>query len=64
SPAARLPMMAGTMAAFHHQRMMHYETDHVDAMIMDCFPKARLLWERPRISTRNKDWATWLHALN
>lgn len=63
SPGAKLPFMAGTMAAFHHQRMMHYQTEHIDALIQDAFPEAKLLWDRPRHSTRNKVWATWLYEL-
>lgn len=59
APAATIPMLPGVMAAFHHQRMVHYERSHIEALCT-IIPNSKIVWEKPRETTRNKIWGTWL----
>lgn len=63
APAAKIPMLPAIMAAFHEQRMVHYDRHHIEALF-STMPTAKVVWEKPREATRNQMWATWLIEVN
>lgn len=60
APAQSISMLPGVMAAFHHQRMVCYERHHIEALFATILPTAQIVWEKPRATTRNQIWSTWL----
>ena len=60
APAANIPLLPGVMAAFHQQRMVGYDREHIEALFQLTIPGSHIIWEKPRTATRNQMWSTWL----
>lgn len=52
-------LMPAVMIAFHEQRMIYYERSHVEELLRQTQPDARIVWELPR-SPETFGQAVWL----
>ena len=60
APPDSLIVPAGVMAAFHQQRMVHYNSAAIAELFAKTVPNASIVWQILPEETRTKLWSTWL----